>query len=254
MNEIPDAVKKARAEGSPEDEAAYVESKLPTSRTNEGQCSIAKYEAELIDHGPTERKLHKEIERLKSEKKGDAYAISMLGQENDRLTAENARLKNALAESCDENRAHVLAEGPWSTDMCPIAGKLSAEVTKVEAQRQSLWCALVDAYKDSGMGLGEAQIHADLVMDGADSGRQEPDLQQHAADQTGQMMDRETKLELLKIQENILLLKVDVLRWSSVVVIACGNDTAIRALGFIGLVLTIAFDWWASKTKKESQS
>ena len=76
------------------------------------------------------------IERLRDDEAnrwGNTFAIRHeAADEIERLTTENSKLKAALAESCDENRAHVLAEGPWSTDMCPIAGKLTAEVSRLK--------------------------------------------------------------------------------------------------------------------------
>jgi outer membrane murein-binding lipoprotein Lpp len=44
---------------------------------------------------------------------------------------EIERLKAALAESCDENRTVVLEEGPFSTDMCPLAGRQQAEIERL---------------------------------------------------------------------------------------------------------------------------
>ena len=52
--------------------------------------------------------------------------------------AENERLRKALAESCDENRLQVIEEGPWSTDTCPIAGKLNHEIERLRKGWESL--------------------------------------------------------------------------------------------------------------------
>ena len=54
------------------------------------------------------------------------------------LRYENEKLRKALADSCDENRLHVLEEGSWSTDMCPIASRLSARIEKLEAENAKL--------------------------------------------------------------------------------------------------------------------
>lgn len=46
---------------------------------------------------------------------------------------EIERLKAALAQSCDENRHVVIAEGAWSTDMCPLGWKLQEEIERLRA-------------------------------------------------------------------------------------------------------------------------
>jgi hypothetical protein len=49
------------------------------------------------------------------------------------MQTEIERLRAALAESCDENRTVVLEEGPFSTDMCPLAGRQQAEIEQLQA-------------------------------------------------------------------------------------------------------------------------
>ena len=61
--------------------------------------------------------------------------------------AEIERLKAALAESCDENRTVVLEEGPFSTDMCPLAGRQQAEIERVETFNRANWAALQEAQR-----------------------------------------------------------------------------------------------------------
>ena len=75
------------------------------------------------------------------------------------LRAKVEQLKKALAESCDENRELVLAEGPWSTDMCPTASRLSAENAKLrERLIHELTCA-------EGRGLTHEQAVAEVDDD-----------------------------------------------------------------------------------------
>ena len=52
--------------------------------------------------------------------------------------AEIERLRAALAESCDENRTVVLEEGPFSTDMCPLAGRQQAEIERLKAALEEI--------------------------------------------------------------------------------------------------------------------
>ncbi len=49
--------------------------------------------------------------------------------------------------------------------LCPGIQEAHRELERLETIRQALWGALVDAYVETGERLGEAQIHADFVMD-----------------------------------------------------------------------------------------
>ena len=53
---------------------------------------------------------------------------------------------------------------------CKEVLRLTAELSATEIKRKALWYALVDALQEDGSRLGEAQIEADIVMDGSSSG------------------------------------------------------------------------------------
>ena len=57
--------------------------------------------------------------------------------------------------------------------------------------------------------------------------------------------------QILNVREELLDLKLDCMRWVSVIIMCCGNSEFIQFIAFAVLVAVMALDWWKGRVLKD---